>query len=217
MSDETYNSQYDLSGFFGDTAAPADFNPNAKGFEAAPVGEHLMEVFDFEIPKDAKRFGAKVDGVSADFYYYQLRPKLRIVSGPHEGATIMDFIPIPPKEGGMATLHANEWANFIKSIGFDIPDGKLLPAGFNPSQMKGRRCMVKVVQAMKDGQPTLNKFGEPQTEVKFFGYSRVQSRPAASAPQSTAAPAAPTTAKAAAPAPATKAPQKATVPDNFDL
>lgn len=174
-----------------DIDAPEDLNPDARPFEDAPVGSHVMEIHDFEIVADQT---FKVKG--EQFILDQLRPKMRIIEGqPNAGAGIMDFIPMPT--GPMHTMLANRWANFVKRAGFNLPQGKLVPPGFHPKQLIGRRIRVDVeMLTNQDGTPKLKDNGEPRHGVKLFGYDFAD----APAPTTTPKPVTTTKGKSAKPA-----------------
>lgn len=212
MSDEVYDSNTDFSQLIGDVETPPDFDPDARSFEQAPPGLHIMEVADFKVVPN-KEFTCKVDGVRQTFYLTQLRPQLRVAGGPHDGATANDFLPVPTPGRPIPALYANQWANFIKALGFDLPTGpdgkpKLMPTNFQLQQILKRRAQVKIVTSTDaDGRPKLNRQGEPFTEPAFFGYSRVGGNGKAKAPA----------AAAAAPAPRAPAPVAAPSAADIDL
>jgi hypothetical protein len=179
MSDTTYDSKcgFDL----GTGEAPAGVNADAKAYEKAPPGTHLMEVTDFDVALDQE---FKWDGQSCRSG--ELRPKMAIVGGPHDGATAMDWLPMPYAGCTLLPGVANRWVNFVQAFGFELPKavdaatGKprvttLVPPGFKLQDIIGKRGMVKVVQQMTNDTPPqikLSKQGEPMTKPVFFGYSR---------------------------------------------
>ena len=179
VSDATYDSKcgFDL----GTGEAPAGVSADAKSFEQAPPGLHLMEVTDFEVVLD-KEFKWK----GASCKTAQIRPKLAIVGGPHDGASAMDFLPMPYAGCTLLPEVANKWVNFIQAFGFELPKiidaatGKprvtaLVPPGFTLQDIIGKRGQVKIVQQMTNDTPPqvkLSNHGEPLTCPAFFGYSR---------------------------------------------
>ena len=187
---------------FGDQPAPADFDPNTKGYLDAPVGVHTMELTTFAIKPDHE---FRDDGQS--YYLTQLRPNFKIPDGqPHASGTVMDFLPMPTKgpngPAPMATRLANRWGQFLKALGFIIPPGMLVPPGFQLNTIIGRRCEIAIVkQVDKDKMPKIKSDGTPQLGVKFFGYA-----PCGSANASPAAPTAPVATAQATPPP-TQAPE----------
>ncbi len=146
-------------------AAPEGFNADSESYRDAPVGDHLMELVDFEVCPE-QDFRIKGDTCVLD----QLRPKFRIVDGqPDAGATVMDFLPMP--SGPMLTLLANRWGHFLKRLGFTLPAGQLLPAGFKLNDLIGKHCLVSVELATDgNGVPKLKNNGRPRMSVAFFGY-----------------------------------------------
>lgn len=214
MSDETYKSNcaFDL----GDGAAPAGVSPDVKAFEQAPPGTWLMQVTDFEVAGlDANGAGCKeYKWKGQSCWSAQLRPKLAIVGGPHDGATAMDFLPMPYKGCTLLTEVANQWVNFLQALGFELPKaidaatGKprvtsLVPPGFKLQDIIGKRVQVKIVQQTdQNNAPKLNRQGEPMTEPCFFGYSRpTNGAPPATNSPKPAATTAPTPVAASRPAP----------------
>lgn len=170
--------------------APEGFDPNATGWQRPPVGEHVMEIVGSEtrlVGNHACRWEGQ------EYCLHQLRPKLRIVEGPHAGATITDFIHIPTVDeatGGFRTMaagQANKWANFLRGFGIPCPKDQLWPPGFTLGQLAGRKAKVQIVPKMKDGVQVVGRDGMPEVEVKFFGYSPL---PGGTQPASTPAPAA---------------------------
>lgn len=184
-----------------DIDAPEDLNADARPFEDAPPGSHIMEIHDFEIVADES---FKIKG--EQFILDQIRPKLRVVEGqPHAGASAMDFLPMPT--GPMHTMLANRWANFIKRCGFNLPQGKLVPPGFHPKQLIGRRVRVDLqIQTDADGNAKTKRNGEPLIGVKLFGYDYADSKAPATATATATTPK-PATATAASKAEKAKAAQ----------
>ncbi len=175
-------------------APPADYNPDEQGYRKCPPGEHVMEFVG-----DETRFLTdqechwKVDGVSQQFCLHQLYVKMRVAEGPNSGATIMDFIHVPTFDQQnkvfrpMAAGHANKWANLLKGFGIAVEKGVLWPPGFRLEQLNGKRARVTVTVKMKDDAPVLGKDGQPEVQVKMFGYRPV-TEPAAGAPAKSGAP-----------------------------
>lgn len=167
MSSNTQSLTADQSDSYQlpEIAAPEGTNPDVVAYMDAPAGDHLMEIYDFDIFAD-QTFRIK----SEQFILDQLRPKMRIVEGrPHAGAGIMDFLPMP--NGPMHVTLANRWTQFLKRCGFDIPQGRLAPAGFHPKQLIGRRLLVKVEHSTgSDGELKYKDNRDPRMGVKFFGY-----------------------------------------------
>lgn len=152
---------------FGETVAPQGFDPNARGYEDAPIGVHVMEVTDAEIVT-GKEF--KADGQS--YWLNQLKPRLAIAAGqPYAGATAMDFLPMPTPGIAMPAKLANRWANFLHSLGFSMPKDQVVPAGFKLKDIIGKRCKVRIVQQTdSDGTPKFKPDGTPRLGPKYFGY-----------------------------------------------
>ena len=152
-----------------DVAPPADFDPNATGFNDPPVGKHLFEIIDIDVEADHD-FGR-----SHNYVGDQLRPKFVIPEGqPYAGSTIMDFLPMPTPGRELPAKLANRWGHFIKRLGFALPDGSLIPAELKSQGLKAimnRRCTATVVIATdQDRQPKTKADGTPQMQIKYFGY-----------------------------------------------
>lgn len=194
---------------FGNTAAPEGFNPNATGYRDIPPGKHEVEVQDYKLHLNQELKGAKPD--TNTYILHQLCVRLVIPAGHQDaGASALDFLPAPPQQGQTwPALQANRWANFVRSLGFDLPQGQTVPAemvaasraGRNPFEpLKGRRCMVTTCFKLDRDtkQPMLQDNGLPQIHVKYFGYEPVAAN---TQPTTQAAPPAAAT-QPAAPAPA---------------
>lgn len=184
MTDQAFGPAETASYDFGDTAAPPEgFDPNATGWTDPPPGIHLMKIDDYKVVCD-KDFRWKDE----TFVLNQIRPQFVIPAGqPNAGAKVIDFLPMPTPGRTWCAGLANRWANFLKSLGFDVPATATVPAGFTLPQIMGHTASVTVaLQTDRDGNPKLGNSGLQRVEVKFFGYSR----PEASAP-STAGPSQP--------------------------
>lgn len=186
---------------FGDDAPPEGYDPDAKGYEQAPIGEHLMVVADFAMADSQQEF--KYKGQS--YWLNQLRPRLEIVAGqPHAGASIRDMLPMPTRGQNWCAFLANRWAKFLTALGYDVSKA-VVPKGFSIHSIIGKRCRVKVELSVDaDGQPREYR-GEVQHRVALFGYEPAGGTP----PAGTATPTAPP--KATAPA------QAATADADFEL
>lgn len=182
---------------WGDTRAPEGFDPNATGFAQPPPGEHLMEIADFAY-EQARVWKYK----DQQQVLNQLRPLWKVVSGAYAGAGLWDFLPMPPPPPGqqMITFLANRWGQFLVSLGYDLPLGQLVPAGFRLKDIIGRRALVRVVIALDEtGAARKQPNGEPQHQVALFGYREAPRGDLPSpqpATQKTAPSSAPTTAPA---------------------
>lgn len=157
---------------FGDTAAPEGFDPEAKGWEDPPVGWSKFEIPDdkpnrpaFEVEEN-KSFGGQNPWNGS-----QLRVRLDVVDGPHAGADIMDFIPLPTVGRPMPATLANRWANFIRSLGFTLTANQIVPPGFKLHQIKKRQCFAEVVSEVYQDKKKL--------KIKFFGYRPLSDPPPA--------------------------------------
>lgn len=156
-----------------DVAMPG-FNPDVTAYEDAPPGKHIMEIVEYGIIPDSE---VKYKGTV--FILDKLQIKQVVCAGqPHAGASVMDWIPMP--SGPINDFYANKWANFITKHGFALPPGKIVPAGFHPKQLIGTKALVTIGQgADQSGQPKVKDNGEPQYEVKLFGYDHVGNAPTA--------------------------------------
>jgi hypothetical protein len=220
MSQTTYSrEELVASGGYkiGDTTAPPGFDPDAKAFAQAPLGDHVMTVDTYDIEPQYQYTVKDVGVVILD----QLRPRLEIMEGPHQGASILDFIPLPTDGAAMPAFLANRFANFVRALGFQIPAGRIAPAGFDLDDIMGRRALVSIVQQL-DGQkqPKISRNGEPMHGVKLFGYSPVPGTPQQQPSQPTP-PATTTTIEAPLRLPPKPRPQQAAAPAtagmDFDL
>ena len=180
MSEQVVKSS-ELSNYeFGDPVAPEGFDPEAKGFTDMPPGWHK-----FVIPSaEADGFSIKENHLfknskEGDWTGNQIRPNLTIVEGqPFAGATKMDFLPLPTIGRPMPKHLANQWANFLRSLGFTVPVDKLIPAGFKLSMIHGRSGWVHIVEDEYDGKKKI--------KVAYYGYRPLNDPP----PPSSGAPAA---------------------------
>lgn len=162
---------------FADVQAPEDFDPDAKGQLDPTPGKHRMKVRTYEVVPN-EIFKWKQEQYILD----QLRPVLECTDADKEpGASTMDFIPMPPRGNQQvpATGLLNRWANFIKSFGFDIPEGKVTPPGFRLDHLKNREAEVDIeYKVNQDTKEVVKKDnGKPRVQVAFFGYSRPDSTP----------------------------------------
>ncbi|HSW44084.1 MAG TPA: hypothetical protein VLM89_00765 [Phycisphaerae bacterium] len=186
MSHEAFTGEQ-IAGYNFDVPAPTEgFDPNSEGFRDMPPGTHEVELVFGDSGTgivENQMFRVKDEG---EVMLNQLRPKLRIVAGPHMGATTLDFLPMPTPGKHMPAKLANRWANFARAWGDDLAPGALVPHGFrlSPEWFAGKRCRVEVaLQTDEHGSPKLKRDGRPMTGPRFFGYSRaIGSGPAASGP-----------------------------------
>lgn len=178
--------------FEGAAAAPEGFNPEARGFVDPVPGIHVME-FDFEgsTMKENHEFSVKEDGTTNKYTLNQLWAKLRIVEGPHAGANVLDFVPMPTPGKAMPAKLANRWGNFIRAFGFQPPPGRVVPAGFSLAAMDKRRAQVELEAQTegdgKDRKPKLDDRGKPRIGVRYFGYNPLSLLGPAAAGAATAA------------------------------
>lgn len=188
MSQDTSIPAAEIDNYtFGNDPVPEGYNPDSQGFEDPPVGTHIFELTDFGIV-ESKEFKGK------DFTSWvgnQIRPRLTIPAGqPNAGASILDFLPIPTKDRPMPKALANRWANFVRSLGFQLPSNSLIPPGFSISRDKNSllptprlRCAVRIEEEEYEGKKKIR--------VAYFGYKRVDEHngTSASAVRRAAAPA----------------------------
>lgn len=152
--------------------APDEFDPDRKASFKPSPGWHEMIVKDFTVEINHDTPHKKGNQV-----LHQLRPFLTVASDqPEAGASLMDFLPMPSKGTVMLPHFANQWGNFIKGCGFELPvdqnTGKklLVPKGFKMGDLLGKRVRVKIeAKTDREGQPVLFR-GEPDMEVAYFGY-----------------------------------------------
>lgn len=175
MSESGFTGEQ-IAGYNFDASPPEGFDRNAEGWKDMPAGTHevgLMFGENGTSVHDNTTFKVRDQG---EFLLNQLRPKLRIVKGPHAGATILDFLPMPTPGVVMPATLANRWANFARSWGDDIAPGAMVPPGFALTEVYfgSRTCLIEVGFDLDENkQQKLTKSGTPQMRVKFFGYSRV--------------------------------------------
>lgn len=189
-----------------------DFDPDGNDMRRPGVGRHRCKIIAEEtrfIPDHNCTWNKE------NYCLHQIWPLIEVTAGPDKGARIRDFLHIPTwdeKDNAyrpMAQGQENRWGNFMKSLGFPVDQSCLWPTGFRLPQIGNREFEVDIVAKMKDGQPVLRN-GEPDVQVKMFGYHALgsaapaaSSRATANAPARTA-PAAPTSpGSAAAPSTAT--------------
>ena len=175
MGDEGFTGQQ-IAGYTFEAPVPDGFDPNSEGWRQIPEGLHEVDlVFGEKGTSVFSNHTFKVRNVG-EFCLNQLRPRLRVVSGAHAGATIMDFLPMPTPEVDWPKELANVWANFARSWGGDIPAGMTTPPGFalTEAYFANRTCIIKVVSDFDELKiRKTTRGGEPQNRVAFFGYSRV--------------------------------------------
>lgn len=161
---------------FGDVAAPEGFDPNQTAWRDPPAGEHKMrvdwantkvaanETFNWTDRNTKQRF---------QFVLNQLKARLVVCEGPHEGASIFTRLPMPtPNQvwhGGLAS----QWGQFLRALGFEIPEGKTVPVGFQLSQIADRECLVTVEKQTRDGEVQTKDDGTPWMSIKMFGFRAV--------------------------------------------
>lgn len=195
---------------FGDATAPEGFDPDVKGWRDPTPGEHIVKVVDYQV-RTGKETNVRIRQGSDErmtVVHNQLEPRLQCDDDDTEaGATVIDFIPMPTPGVQLPALLANQWGQFIKSLGFDLPDGKLVPPGFSLENLIGRRCRAMVeTQTTRDGETKLKKDGTPRVGIKMFGYSSLD-KPARGSKTNASS------TKAATPAPSAPPAQ----PAQFDL
>jgi len=177
MGDEGFTGQQ-IAGYTFEAPVPDGFDPNAEGWRQIPEGLHEVGMILGDNGTSVhSNHTFKLRNVG-EFCLNQLRPKLRVVSGQHAGATIMDFLPMPTPEASLPWPKelANVWANFARAWGGDILAGMTTPLGFalTEAYFASRTCIIKVVPDFDEHKARkTTKGGEPQNRVAFFGYSRV--------------------------------------------
>jgi hypothetical protein len=174
-SEEVFDSTQAESYQFGEKKAPKGFDPDIMGWRDPSVGLHLLRFDDFNV-RTSKEFRIKdrATGEYQTIVANQLEPRLVCADGdPDAGASVIDFIPLPGNYDLPVRL-ANQWGQFLKSFGFDLPDGELVPsADFKLSDMKNRVCVGDIAkQVDADGNIKQKRDGTDRVGVKMFGYSR---------------------------------------------
>lgn len=186
MSD-TYTAEEAAGYQFGGAEVPEGFDPNASGYRKPPLGEHLMRI-DFAASKVVlnKEFKWK-DQITQQQQTYvlsQWQPRMLIVDGPHAGASITDFLPMPTPGQTWPVGLANQWGKHLTGFGFPPPVDKSVPDGFNLKKLDGAMARVTVVAKRKKNQSTgqyevdIDVDGTPKVEVKMFGYRSLTEPPA---------------------------------------
>lgn len=175
---ETTYKPHELENYdFGNVTAPEGFDPDASGAVDPPIGKSVFEVSAWSDEKPA--FEVKPDHTfrwdGQQYTLNQIRVRFRIPKGfPFAGAGVMVFLPLPSPGVFMPVGLANQWANFIKSLGFDLPKDRLVPDGFTLGKLAGRRCVIDIEQGVDENrQPKVRPNGKPQLAPAFFGFSRV--------------------------------------------
>jgi len=159
--------RYDFSG----CQTPEGFDPHASGYRDCPVGLHIMRV-DLAASKMMPNQEFKDDQQS--YVLNQFRPALRVVGGRFDGASAMDFLPMPTKGAIMSQKLANKWANFIRAFGFEPTTECLTPSDFTLTELAKRTAQVDIrIQVDRDKQPKKHPDGRPMLGPAWFGYSRV--------------------------------------------
>jgi hypothetical protein len=210
---------------FGDVTAAPDFDPDSQGRADLLPGTHRFRVCGWGQGEKAKPAyelypsqSAKWDGQA--YTINKLLVRFRCVDGPCRGAITTDFVPIPGAGCPLPVAgFQNQCAHFFKALGFDLPPGQYVPAGLRLQDIEGRECMIKIEQQRDASrQPKFNDDGTPAMAPAFFGYARVGSVPASTAPARPAQtpPARPTNGSAAAACQQPAAPVAAAVAD-FDV
>lgn len=159
----TYGHEEIESYDFGDAEAPAGFDNEGKGYIDPPDGEHVFRIDSFSIA-EANEF--KYNRGEGLWVGNQLRPTIMVASGEHRDARCIDFIPLPTAGAEqMPAPIANRWSNFLRSLGFKIPENKVVPAGFKLHDIIGKTCRATIV----------NETYEDKTrpKVKFMSYAPV--------------------------------------------
>lgn len=181
---------------FGDTTAAAGFDPDSQGRNELVPGTHRFRVQgwgsgDREKPAYELYPDQTARWQGQEFTVNKLLVRFRCSDGPCRNSITFDFIPIPGAGRPLLCVaHQNQCGQFFKALGFDLPPGQYLPAGFSLPMLGGRECMIKVIhQRDASKQPKFNDDGTPQLGPDFFGYSRVGSVPASVAPVSSVRPA----------------------------
>lgn len=193
MPEQAYDKNTDYSELFNGAPieVPDGLSPDAAGGRLPAVkgadGKyvfHLVEVDDFtlELAKNFKGWQTSKDQTCV---MGNLHITLRCVEGPYAGMTVNGFLPHPYPGCTVLKEVANKWLNFAVAVGLAIPfdtdaSGKkiaksLLPAGYKPQDLLRKRCLVRVVPQVRNGEMQLDGKGEPFTEPDFFGFAPVGS------------------------------------------
>lgn len=178
MSDVFDSSQAENYSF-GDTKPPQGFDPDVTGWRDPTPGRHELEVEDFNI-RTAKEYRVK-DPTTKEYQTVvanQLEPRLICCAedDPDHGASVIDFIPLPTPGVLLPQRLANQWGQFIKSLGFQVSKESIVPPGFQLSQIKGKRCIGDIaIQLDADKRPKKKDDGTYRVGVKMFGYSSIDS------------------------------------------
>jgi hypothetical protein len=190
---------------FGDPVAPEGFDPEARGYSDPSPGWHVFELRDFSIRQN-KVYTVKGEQWAGN----QLEPRFVIPEGEEEaGASVLDFLPLPGN--GMLTMLANRWANFVRGMGIQLPPGKLIPAGFQLSDLLNGNDPAHPTRPFRRvaAEVILDEYeGKKRLKIKLFGYKPMSEyRPTGAPPPASAAAGAPK--KGTVPAKRTVAPPPA--------
>ena len=188
MSSQAYAANADYSqAFAGEVEAPQGASPESIGGRLPAIKDtngrfvyHRCVVDDFtlEFGKECKGWQSSKDQTCI---MGNLHVTLKCVEGEFAGCTVSGFLPHPYPGCTILKEVGNKWLNYAVGIGLAIPfvddpstgkkiATKMLPPGYQPSQMLGKPCWVRVEPQIKNGQVQLDGKGEPFTEPGFFGF-----------------------------------------------
>lgn len=169
-NDETLSAKDIQSYDFGDPVAPEGFNPDTEAYENTPPGWHVFDLIDFKLAEN-KEFKHKEFGV---WVGTQLRPRLRVPEGFEDaGTTQIDFLPFPTPGRQMPTVLANQWANFARAFGIQIPSDRLVPQGFKIHDLLNGNDPDKPARPFRRGRAevvTDEYDGKTKLRIGYFRY-----------------------------------------------
>lgn len=186
MSNDTYKPDELANYQFGDTTAPEGFDPDTTGAIDPTPGRHRfrIEAWSYEKPAYEVKVDHEFKWKGEVYVLNQLQVRFRIPKGqPEAGATIMAFLPMPtpsnPGFGGCAGL-ANQWGQFLKSLGFRVPEKLTVPDGFRLEHIDGRECLIDIEHRTdQDGTPRYRDNGRPDLGVALYGFHALDADPKA--------------------------------------
>lgn len=184
MSEE-YSAEAASTYRFDDCEVPQGYNPDEAGYRKPPIGQHVMKI-DFQnskviLDKEFK-WTDQVTKQQQTYVLSQWQVRLVIADGPHAGASITDFLPMPTPRCAWPAGLANQWANHLKGFGFAPPPNAVVPPGFNIKMLDGAFARVTIVGSRRRNQagqfePVMDADGTQKVEVKMFGYSPLTEPP----------------------------------------
>ena len=154
------------------TEVPTQADPDAAtGAIDCPVGYCRMKLASYVIEPDVE-YTRKGE----TFVCHKLRPTLEIVEGePYAGARTIDFIPLPMAGHTVSVDMMNQWYNFVRAFGVEVPRGAAAPQGFHLNQIIDKEAVVQiVVQTDRDGNKKINKDGRELRSPRYFGYHSIE-------------------------------------------